>query len=384
MKKNHITALVTLAVLAACSARKDGAPTPPATASTTATAAATPSVGQVEIVAELDITPGNVTASKDGRVFASIHGMRRGPVQLVEVTGKNTYVPFPDAGWNARPGSGPDVLNTPHGVLIDGKERLWVVDHGNWMDKPQPPKLLAFDIATRRLAYRHDFDRVTAPSGQILQDLAVDDARGFAYVADCGPDPALVVVDLNQNTARRFAGHPSLAAEDIELVVEGKPLLFPGADGKMGPARVGVNPVTLSANGETLYFGSMNGSSWFALPAKLLRDGASDADIGAAILRVGPKPLSDGAATDAEGNHYFTNLAENGIDVLAKGGELRPLVRDARLLWPDNAHFGPDSWLYVAVNQLHRNPIFSGTVGQGQRPYLIARVWTGTRALPGR
>lgn len=293
MKKNHITALVTLAVLAACSARKDGAPTPPATASTTATAAATPSIGQVEIVAELDITPGNVTASKEGRVFASIHGMRRGPVQLVEVTGKNTYVPFPDAGWNARPGSGPDVLNTPHGVLIDGKERLWVVDHGNWMDKPQPPKLLAFDIATRRLAYRHDFDRVTAPSGQILQDLAVDDARGFAYVADCGPDPALVVVDLNQNTARRFAGHPSLAAEDIELVVEGKPLLFPGADGKMGPARVGVNPVTLSANGETLYFGSMNGSSWFALPAKLLRDGASDADIGAAILRVGPKPLSD-------------------------------------------------------------------------------------------
>lgn len=45
----------------------------------------------------------------------------------------------------------------------------------------------------------------------------------------------------------------------------------------MGPARVGINPITLSADGETLYFGSMNGKSWFSVPAKLFRNGASDA-----------------------------------------------------------------------------------------------------------
>ncbi len=361
-----------------CTERKDAAPPPPAAQ------AAAPEVGKVEIVAELDITPGNVTASRDGRVFASVHGMRRGPVQLIEVTGRNQWQPFPDAAWNAKPGSGPDVLNTPHGVLIDSKERLWVVDHGNWMAQPQPPKLLAFDIATRKLAYRHDFDKTTGPAGQILQDLAVDGERGFVYVADCGPNPAIVVVDTNTNKARRFAGHPSLASEDVELVVEGKPLLFPGADGKMGPARVGINPITLSADGETLYFGSMNGKSWFSVPAKLFRDGASDTEIGAAIARVGPKPLSDGAATDAEGNHFFTNLPDNGIDVLGRDGRLRPLVRDARFLWPDNVHFGPESWLYVAVNQLHRNPIFSGAGDEGKPPYLIARVWTGTRGQVGR
>lgn len=223
-----------------------------------------------------------------------------------------------------------------------------------------------------------------APPGQILQDLAVDSERGFAYIADCGPDPAIVVVDTGNNTARRFAGHPALASEDVELVVEGKPLLFPGADGRMAPARVGINPITLSADGETLYFGAMNGTAWYAVPARLLRDGAPDADVGAAIARVGSKPVSDGAATDAEGNHFFTNLAANGIDVLDKNGQLTPLVRDARFLWPDNAHFGPESWLYVAVNQLHRNPIFSGTTDQGKPPYLIARVWTGTRGQPGR
>ncbi|TFW27629.1 L-dopachrome tautomerase-related protein [Duganella callida] len=346
--------------------------------------AQTPAVGTVEIVAELDITPGNVTASKDGRVFASVHGMRRGPVQLIEITGRHSYKPFPDASWNARPGSGPNVLNTPHGILIDGKDRLWVIDHGNWMDQPQPPKLLAFDIHTRKLVYRHDFNHTVAPAEQILQDLAVDTERGFIYIADCGPNPAIVVVDMKSNTARRFAGHPSLASENVDLVVEGKPLLFPGAGGVMGPARVGINPITLSADGETLYFGAMNGLTWYSVPARLFRDNASDERIGAAIRRAGRKPISDGAATDADGNHFFTNLPDNGIDMLTKQGELRPLVRDARFLWPDNVHFGADSWLYVAVNQLHRNPIFNGARDEGQPPYLVARVWTGTHGQPGR
>lgn len=346
--------------------------------------AATPAVGTVEVVAELDITPGNVTASKTGRVFASIHGMRRGPVQLIELTGRNTWQAFPDAGWNAKPGSGPDVLNTPHGVLIDSQDRLWVIDHGNWLDKPLPPKLLAFDINTRKLVYRHDFNRWVAPETQILQDLAVDAERGFVYIADCGLDPAIVVVDIKRGTSRRFAGDASLQGEEVALVVEGQSLLFPGEGGKLGPARVGINPITLSADGQTLYYGAMNGKSWFSVPARLLREDATDAQVAAAVKRVGPKPISDGAATDAEGNHFITNLPENGIDVLTKNGELKPLVRDARFLWPDNAHFGPDSWLYVAVNQLHRNPIFTGQADTGRPPYLIARVWTGTKGQPGR
>lgn len=375
-------------VLALCACSGQDSPSPAQDSMTAAELSAAPApapkVGQVEIVAALDITPGNVTVSKDGRIFASVHGMRRGPVQLIEVTGRDSYTPFPDDAWNAKPGSGKDVLNTPHGVVIDGRDRLWVIDHGNWMETPQRPKLLAFDIHSRELAYRHDFDKTAAPQGQILQDLAVDDARGFVYVADCGPDPAIVVVDTGKGTARRFSGHPSLQSEDIELVVEGKPLLFPGAGGVMGPARVGINPITLSSDGETVYFGSMNGTSWYSVPARLFRDGASDEEIGSAIARVGPKPLSDGAATDAEGNHFITNLPDNGIDVLGKDGTLQPLVRDPRFLWTDNAHFGPDSWLYVAVNQLHRNPIFTNAEDRGEPPYLIARVWTGTRGQPGR
>lgn len=52
-------------------------------------------IGTLEVVAEMDINPGNVAVSKEGRVFATIHPLRPSNLQLVEITGKNTYVPFP-------------------------------------------------------------------------------------------------------------------------------------------------------------------------------------------------------------------------------------------------------------------------------------------------
>jgi len=340
--------------------------------------------GQLEVVAELDITPGNVTVSRNGRIFASVHGMRRGSAQLIEITGRNSWKPFPNESWNVEPGSGDNVLNTAHGVAIDSQDRLWVIDHGNWMTPLQTPKLVAFDINTRQLVFRHNFTEATGPKGSIMQDLAVDGERGFVYIADCGSDPAIVVVDIQNNTARRFANHPSLAAENVDLVVEGQKLLFPGSDGQMQDARVPINPITLSADGETIFFGAMNGTTWYSVPAKLFRDGATDRAIGAAIVKAGVKPVSDGASTDAEGNHFFTNLKDNAIDVLSKDGQLTRLVQDDRLIWPDNVRFGQDSWLYIAVNQLHRNPIFTGKPDTGKPPYLIVRVWTGTKGQPGR
>ncbi|MCU0532954.1 MAG: hypothetical protein MUD14_03535 [Hydrococcus sp. Prado102] len=352
-----------------------------------ASESATPKVGQLEVVAELDITPGNVTASKDGRIFASIHGMRRGSTQLIEIfPGENKWEPFPNAAWNASPGSGKNVLNSPHGVAIDSQDRLWVIDHGNWMPNdaaPTRPKLIAFDINTREIVYRYDFPE--SATGTIMQDLAVDGERGFVYIADCGSRPAIVVVDINNNTSKRFENHPSLNAENVDLVVEGKKLLFLDADGNMQDARVPINPITLSADGETLFFGAMNGETWYSVPAGLFRERASDKAIGATIKVVGQKPVSDGVSTDAEGNHFFTSLEDGAIDKLSQDGKLTRLIQDDRLLpWADNVRFGADSWLYIAVNQLHRASIFTGKPDAGQPPYYIMRVWTGTQGQPGR
>jgi sugar lactone lactonase YvrE len=351
-------------------------------------ASATPRVGQLELVANLDITPGNITVSRTGRIFASVHGMRRGAAQLIEIfPGENKWKPFPDATWNAAPGSGKNVLNTAHGVLIDDQDRLWVIDHGNWMPNNQPPaqpKLVAFDINTGKLVFRMDFNASAAPDGQILQDLAVD-GRGFVYIADSGNRAGILVVDTDNRRTCRWEGHPSLQAENIDMVVEGNKLSFRRPDGSLNPARIAVNPISLSADGETLFYGAMTGTKWYSVPAKLLREQASAQQLASAVKLVGNKPISDGISTDAEGNHFITNLPEDAIDVLSKDGKLTRLVQDKRFLFADNVRFGADSWLYININQLHRASIFTGKpTDGGMPPYQIFRVWTGTKGQPGR
>jgi len=345
----------------------------------------TPQRGTLEVVAELDVTPGNVTVSRTGRIFATVHPFRPSTAQLIEVTGFNTYKPFPNASWNAKPGSGPDVINSGLGVLIDSRDRLWVIDSGA-IEPAQTPKLLAFDINSGELVFRYDFPAETGPKGSFLQDLAVDADRGFVYIADIGGShqPAIVTVDINNKTSRRFTAHPSLQAEDVNMVIDRKVVLFPDAKGDRKPARIGINPITLSADGQTLYYGAMTGKTWWKLPTVFLRRGMSDRAIAAAITKVGEKPISDGASTDALGNHFFTNLEKRAIDRLGRDGQLTQLVQDDRLDWPDNVRFGQDAWLYIAVNQLHRSPAFTGGKDQGQPPYRILRVWTGTSGRPGR
>jgi sugar lactone lactonase YvrE len=155
------------------------------------------------------------------------------------------------------------------------------------------------------------------------------------------------------------------------MIIDGKQIHFNGK-----PAEVAVDPITLSADKETIYFGAMNGRTWYRVPARLFREGASDAQIAEAIAKVGRKPISDGAATDTRGNHFFTNLTEHGIDVLTADGKAQPFVRDARMVWPDGVQFGSPSSLYVSVNQLNTTPAFTGGEDEGNKPYYILRVKT--------
>ena len=341
--------------------------------------------GALEVVAELPINPGNLAVTAEGRVFATVHQFRRADAQLIEVTGPQSYRPWPGLAWNGAFASGPEVLNSVLGIAIDRQGRLWVLDNGLG-DPPQPPKLVAFSIADGKPVFRYDFPPETGPAGSFLNDLAVDDERGFVYIADVGGAgvPALVTVDIEKASSRRFGASPALQAEDLDLVVEGRVIGAKGDDGKLKPARIAVNPITLSADGETLYFGAMNGETWYQVPARLLRAAAEEGAIAAAIVKAGPKPMSDGASTDAEGNHYFTDLANNAITVLHPDGRLETLVRDERLSWPDALSFGEPGWLYIAVNQLHLAPMLNGGVEGARPPFRIMRVYTGTEGIAGR
>lgn len=354
-----------------------------------------PQRGTLEVVAELPLRPWNHAVTRDGRIFATVVRSTREQPALIEITGRNQYKPFPNAAWNATFGSSPNVLNCPHGVRLDEQNRLWVIDRGAWAILPdngrsplpdQQPKLLAFDINTGNLVYRLDLSEAVAPKSKTLvQDLAIDDRNGFVYIADPGiaVPPAIIVVDLQRKTARRFEAHPSLKSEDVDLVVE-KKVIGRTVNGKFTPNRIGINPISLSADRETLFYGAMTGTSLWSVPTQLLREGANDQTIAAAIEQVGSKPVSDGMSTDTEGNHFITNVGDNAIDVLTSDGKLSRLVQDDRLIWADSVGFGEPTWLYITVNQLNRSLLLNPSRDEGKPPYLILRVWTGTQGQPGR
>lgn len=325
----------------------------------------TPPIGTLEVVAEMDINPGNVAVSKEGRVFTSIHPLRSKKLQLVEITDKTSYTAFPDMSVQSTAETKSDnKLDTPLGVVFDDKNRLWVIDAGLTLGKT---RLFAYDIDERKERMRFDIPQDLAPKTSFVQDLAIDAKNGFAYLADFG-NPGIIVVDMNNNSFRKITHLPSMTAEDIDMVIDGKVQYFMGE-----PARVGLNPITLSADNETIFYGAMNGTKWYQLPAEPIRNGEPDEAIVTQISVAGPKPLSDGVATDELGNHYFTNIQNSSIDVLSTDSKLSILKQDALMDWPDNVRIH-ENWLYIAVNQLHKSPAFTGDKDLAEKPFRILRI----------
>jgi hypothetical protein len=346
-------------------------------------------VGTLEVVAELQIRPTAVVLNSQGRMFTTVHWFDRQEPQLIEVIDRTTYRPFPDEQWNRGFGQGSDAFNQPLGMVIDRQDRLWLVDCGifpavNDGNPPLPaqsPRLLAFDSNTGQNVFNLALPQDTCPPGTYPQDLAVDEVNEFAYLADIGAarQPAIIAINLNTQQVRRFEAHSSLAAENVDLMLEGKKLTFPDATGTIQSARIGINPITLSADKNTLFFGPMCGLGWYSVPATLFRDNANDQTIASTIQRVANKPVCNGATTDSSGNHFLTNLGENAIDKIDAQGVITRVVQDDRIIWGEGFHIAANGWMYTGINQLNRSPLFNDGREEGQPPYLILRVWTGTR-----
>ncbi|RQO31117.1 cupin [Taibaiella sp. KBW10] len=320
----------------------------------------------IEKVAQFDdVRPGNVAVSKDGRVFATIHPLGNPKQQLVEII-NGKAIPFPSLALqkNGNPASD-KTFDTPLGITVDDNNQLWMIDMGLELGKT---RLWRFDLKKNTVAETIYFSPEIAPKGSFLQDVAIDAKRGWAYLADI-TNPGIITLNLKTKKAQRFSGHAALQAEDVDMMIGGRVINFGGK-----PARVGINPITLSADGETLFFGSMNGTTWYKVPAKLFRENADELTIGNAIQKFGDKPISDGVATDAQGNHYMTNLGGYSISKLDAKGQLSNWVTDRALNWPDNIALSPDGYLYISVNQLYTTPAFTGGTDQGRPPYFIYRI----------
>ncbi|HEY9665979.1 MAG TPA: L-dopachrome tautomerase-related protein [Coleofasciculaceae cyanobacterium] len=226
-------------------------------------------------------------------------------------------------------------------------------------------------------------------NNSFVNDLAVAPSHQAIYIADPagGDNAALIIVELTTGLARRvLQGHQSVTPEDVDLVIDGKPVQRSLPDGKTVKPRIGVNPIALDTNNEWLYYGPMHGTTLYRIrTADLLNPSLSKGELAAKVERYSEKPICDGISIDKAGNIYLGELAANAIGVITPQRRYQRLVQDNRLLsWIDAFSFGPDGKLYTVSNQLHRTAVLNAGKDETFPPFYILRLEPFAPGIVGR
>jgi len=331
--------------------------------------------GALEAVLGYRLPIGNIAVNEDGRVFFTVHPEAR-PVgnKLLEFV-DGASVPFPDASSQA-------LFDTVLGVVIDSKNRLWTIDHGN--HGLRQARLIAIDLETREVVRNHPLPAAVAPVGSFLQDLQVTRDGRTVIIADASfwrKRPAIVVYDVESGSTRRLLeAHASVSAENWMITSEGREMSFLGG---LLSLRGGIDGIAV--DDDWLYYGALNGSSLYRIALSDLRDRTlPNAQLGARVERVTDKPLSDGLSADLDGNVYLTDVEHNAVLRVDTSGQLETLVKDARIRWPDALSFGPNGSLYVADSALSEVVFKDRTHIESQAPYRIFKLNVDAEGVPGQ
>lgn len=325
-----------------------------------------------------------IAITPSGRIFL---GFPRHDVDHTEATlaeyKDGRLIAYPEARLSL-PGEADPAkrLVSVHGMTLDAKGRLWLIDDGKEAGHeiaPGAPKVVGIDPATNKV-----IAWVVLPQGAWLpkshmNDLRVDlthGAKGTAFITDSsfGHEPALVAVDIATGHARRLFEHSKYTAADQHLLtyLEGQPHTY-SAEHPSFP-QGGADGIEISPDNSTLYWTALSGHElWSEATALLADSGATEEQLNAGVKDLGERPAADGLSRDDQGRLLFGAFDQRSLIRRELDGSYTLLAHDERLAWPDGLFFH-DGYLYVTLGQYNRLPHFNGNKDLRQPPYKIMRV----------
>lgn len=270
-----------------------------------------------------------VTMSKDGRLFANFPRWRDNlPFSVVEIMKDGSHKPYPDESWNKWSGSPEQNHFTCVQSVYAHGDYLYVLDPSSPEMKGVVgrPKLHRFNLATNKLDKTWEFDEVSAPKMSYLNDLRIDDDAKKIFITDSGLG-GIVVLDMKSGESKRVLDkHPSTKSENVTLTV----------DNKEFKKKIHSDGIALSPVDNKLYYHALTGYNLYRVPTEALETNLRDeTSLVKQVEKVGVTPAPDGMIFDKEGNLYMADLERNAVSYRTPDGDIKILIQDERISWPD-------------------------------------------------
>ncbi len=318
---------------------------------------------------------------KQGNYYLSVPRWSPGipaTVNKIElVDGKPLLSAYPS--WDMNAIGDVQALQCVLGWEIDEMNRAWFLDQGHVEGKPcldGAQKIVCWDLTTNKLVESIKIpDHIASYEASFLNDLMVDNANGFVYIADSGiySDPlqgGLIVYNMRTKQMRRIL-HQHVSTQDVPgywFKIAGKPIW------KDRPMRTGADGIALSADRKTLYWCALTARHLYAIDTALLQDMSTPHEaIAAAVVDLGDKGTNtDGLGADNNGLIYYTMLEGQGIGIYKPTTkQFSPFITDERMIWVDGMTFDNRGNLLFNNNRLHE--LFGGDLDWNDEYNLI--VW---------
>ncbi|XP_052740139.1 protein yellow isoform X2 [Bicyclus anynana] len=270
----------------------------------------------------IDVDVHHRSGGQMSRIFISNPRFDEGrPVTLGTVDEDGLISGYPDYSWHDNQGHNCNGMTSVFRVAIDRCSRLWVMDAGKIGENQVcPPQLLAFDLNSDRLIYRH----VVNASNYIATSLFINpvvDVRGedpndcsdtFVYVADVSGFGMLIVDVINDRSWR--ATHNLMYAYPNRgtFTIDGE--TFDLMDGILGMA---LSPYSYGQD-RFLYFHALASTVENVVRTSVLRNDSliSNSNVNRYAINAFPeeRPNQSAAeAMDSNGILYFGLMEPPGI-----------------------------------------------------------------------
>ncbi len=336
---------------------------------------------EVEEVLQFTLAPAAITAAPSADWLVALDARQQPRLRAARILKSGEVSPFPDEAMSLATSEARLPLDAIEALVVDADGIVWMLDNGRRSESV--PKLIGWDSGKDRL---HRLIHLHVPAvipGSFCTDLTLEPSGSHAYIADPanGADAAIICVDLESGLCRRLLhGHPSVRPDPaIKLTTE---MLGSRAitrlDGSTILPHAGIESLAVDRKGDWLYLAAFQATLLYRIPTRLLRDPAIPGDeLENALEDYASKPLTTGLAIDHKSNLYLGDMASRAIGFVdARDRTYRPLVSDARLVWPDGLTFGQDGRLHFFSPNRPTPRLPSATAGSSTTPPLAQPIYS--------